>query len=63
MKTEKGKGEKSRSGKSENGVAHSVTSHLSLSGRKGKGPSPGGEFDCSVEKSVDFPVEFLSLIN
>ena len=23
----------------------------------------GGEFDCSVEKSVDFSVEFLSLIN
>ena len=24
---------------------------------------PGGEFDCSVEKSVDFSVEYLSLIN
>ena len=25
--------------------------------------TPGGEFDRSVEKSVDFSVEFLSLIN
>ena len=27
------------------------------------GQKAGDQFDCSVEKSVDFSVEFLSLIN